>query len=145
MTGFSAAGFAVYCFAAHASVNSPLQCWVLDGEWCRLQNVESLALTLRSPLHAAHATAQQGPTGKRRRSDAHVCCPTVYNSHYVIRLASAAAPARAVGMNQPTAMPIDQSARAFAGGREGPRWRDRRERYFATGSTMACRVARKMA
>jgi hypothetical protein len=37
-----------------------------------LQNVDSLALTLRQPLHAAHATAQQGPMGERRRPDAQV-------------------------------------------------------------------------
>ena len=37
----------VHFFAAHAIVNSPLQCWVLDGQWRRLQNVNSLALTLR--------------------------------------------------------------------------------------------------
>jgi hypothetical protein len=47
MTAVFAAGFGVHCFAARALVNSPLQCWVLDGEWCRLQNVDSLALTLR--------------------------------------------------------------------------------------------------
>jgi hypothetical protein len=47
MTGISAAGCGVHFFAAHASINSPLQCWVLDGEWRRFQNVASLALTLR--------------------------------------------------------------------------------------------------
>ena len=47
MTGVSATGFGVHFFAAHAIVNSPLQCWVLDGEWRWLQNVGSLALTLR--------------------------------------------------------------------------------------------------
>ena len=46
--------------------------------------------------------------GKRRRSDAPVRCPTAYNSHDAIRLAPAAEPARAVRMNEPTAMPIDQ-------------------------------------
>jgi hypothetical protein len=45
--GVSAACFAIHFFAAHDSVNSPFQCWVLDGEWCRLQNVDSLALTPR--------------------------------------------------------------------------------------------------
>jgi len=81
--------------------------------------------------------------GTRRRPDAHVRCPTAYNSHYAIRLAPSAEPARVVRMNEP--MPIDQSARAFAGGGEGPRQRDRRGRYFATGLKMTCRVARKMA
>jgi len=33
MTGIAAAPFAVHFFGAHASVNSPLQCWVLGGEW----------------------------------------------------------------------------------------------------------------
>jgi hypothetical protein len=47
MTGIAAACCGVHFFAAHASINSPLQCWVLDGEWCRLQNVDSLAFTLR--------------------------------------------------------------------------------------------------
>jgi len=47
LTGVAAARCGVHCFAAPASVNSPLQCWVLDGEWRRLQNVVSLALTLR--------------------------------------------------------------------------------------------------
>jgi hypothetical protein len=47
MTGVAAACFGVHCFAARAIINSPLQCWVLEGEWCRLQNVASLALTLR--------------------------------------------------------------------------------------------------
>jgi hypothetical protein len=47
MTGVSAACFGVHCFAARAIVNSPLQCWVLDGERCRLQNLDSRALTLR--------------------------------------------------------------------------------------------------
>jgi hypothetical protein len=46
-TTVSAARFGVHRFAAHASVNSPLERWVLEGEWCRLQNVVPLALTLR--------------------------------------------------------------------------------------------------
>ena len=46
--------------------------------------------------------------GKRRRPDAPVRCPTAYNSHDAIRLAPAAEPARAVRMNEPTAMLIDQ-------------------------------------
>jgi hypothetical protein len=47
MTAIAAARFGVHFFAAPAIVNSPLQCWALDGERCRLQNVDSLALTLR--------------------------------------------------------------------------------------------------
>lgn len=46
--------------------------------------------------------------GKRRRPDAHVRCPTAYNSHDAIRLAPSVEPARAVRMNEPMAMPIDQ-------------------------------------
>jgi len=47
MTGVSAACCGVHCFAAHDSINSLLRCWGLDGERFRLQNVVSLALTLR--------------------------------------------------------------------------------------------------
>ena len=47
MPGIAATGCGVHCFAAHASINSPLRCWVLDGERFRLQNVVSLALILR--------------------------------------------------------------------------------------------------
>ena len=54
--GISAACFGVHCFAAHAIVNSPLHCWVLDGEWSWLW--KSLYARTNGPsTHAIDACA----------------------------------------------------------------------------------------
>ncbi len=106
MPEIAAARCAVHCFAAHASINSPLPCGVLDGEWRRLQNVDSLALTLRQPLHEAHATAQQGPTGKRPGPTRTSVARRLIN--LIMQSALRRRRRRAVRMNEPTAMLIDQ-------------------------------------
>ena len=74
--------------------------------------------------------AQQGSMGKRRRSDAHVRCPTACNCHDAIRLA----PCGPRRWHERTYGNANRSsARAFAGGREGPRQRDRRGAILLRG------------
>ena len=83
--------------------------------------------------------------GEQRRPNAHVRCPTACNSHDAIRLALAAEPARAVRMNKPAAMPIDQVPAHLLAGVRGLNSVIAMGRYFVTGSQMTCRVARKIA
>ena len=85
------------------------------------------------------------PMSKRRRPDAPVRYPTAYNSHDAIRLAPAAEPARAVRMNEPMAMPIDQVRKHLPAGVRGLNSVIAMGRYFVTGSQMICRVACKIA
>jgi len=85
--------------------------------------------------------------GKRRRPDAPVRCPTAYNSHYAIRLAPSQSRARR-SHEQTSGNANGRSDRVPEHSRAGVRGLNRviaMGRYFATGSQMTCRVARKIA